>query len=473
MAKSGVFEAIDQRDDDLRALSKDIWEHPEIGLEEEYAANRLREELESAGFTCERGIGGMPTAFTATYGEGEPVIGILGEYDALPDLSQTVSTSREAVEVGDAGHGCGHNLFGVAGIGAAMALAEAIDRGEVEGTVRFYGTPAEETIVGKVFMARAGAFDDLDAALTWHPADVTGPQRTSSLAVDSIKYTFTGTPAHAAMAPGAGRSALDAVQLMNTGVEYLREHAPDKARIHYTITDGGGAPNVVPAEATVWYFIRSPTRPQVENLTNRVDNIAEGAALMTETEAKRKYVTGAWELLTNDTIADLMWENMQDLGPVPYDEDDREFAAELHETIETETLLTRLDDMPPAAREALEGESLYAEPLERTDAGEIMMGSTDVSDVSWIAPTAQFRASAWPVGARAHTWQATAASGGFGRRSVPYAAKVLAGTAYDLMSSPERLEAATEEFESATGRRSYETPLPSDAEPPFGAGMQY
>jgi aminobenzoyl-glutamate utilization protein B len=473
MSKSRVFEAIDDRDEDLQACARDIWERPEIALEEEYAANRLREEFEDAGFTVERGIGGMPTAFTATYGSGEPTIGILGEYDALPELSQTVSTSREAVEVGEPGHGCGHNLFGVAGLGAALAVAEAIDRGDVGGTVRFYGTPAEETIVGKVFMARAGAFDDLDAALTWHPADVTGPQRTSSLAVDSIKYTFKGSPAHAAMAPGAGRSALDAVQLMNTGVEYLREHAPDRARIHYTITEGGGAPNVVPAEATAWYFVRSPTRPQVENLTNRVDNIAEGAGLMTETEVEREYVTGAWELLTNDAIADLMLENMEDLGPIPYDEADREFAAELHETIETETLLTRLDDLPEDVRGKIEGESLFTDPVPRTDAAPLMMGSTDVSDVSWIAPTAQFRASAWPVGARAHTWQATAASGGFGLRTVSYAAKVLAGTAYDLMASPDRLEAATEEFESATGNRSYETPLPADAEPPFSGGMQY
>ncbi|MFP4530084.1 MAG: amidohydrolase [Halodesulfurarchaeum sp.] len=473
MSKSRVFDAVDDRDDALQAFARDIWEHPEIALEEEYAANRLREELEDAGFAVERGVGGMPTAFTATYGSGEPTIGILGEYDALPELSQTVSTNREAVEVGEPGHGCGHNLFGVAGLGAAMALAEAIDRGEVDGTVRFYGTPAEETIIGKVYMARAGAFDDLDAALTWHPADVTGPQRTSSLAVDSVKYTFKGTPAHAAMAPGAGRSALDAVQLMNTGVEYLREHAPDRARIHYTITDGGGAPNVVPAEATVWYFVRSPTRPQVENLTNRVNNIAEGAGLMTETDVERNYVTGAWELLTNDTIADVMWENMEALGSIPYDEEDREFAAELHETIDTETLLTRLDDLPEDVREAVEGESLSTEPFPRTDDAPLMMGSTDVSDVSWIAPTAQFRASTWPLGARAHTWQATAASGGFGLRAISYAAKVLAGTAYDLMTSPERLEAAADEFESATGKRSYETPLPSDAEPPFSGGMQY
>jgi aminobenzoyl-glutamate utilization protein B len=471
MAKSRVFESVEAEYERLLDLARDIWEHPELGLEEEHAAYQLRTVLSKAGFDVERGVGGMPTAFVASYGEGDPTIGILGEYDALPELSQTVSTCREPVEVGAPGHGCGHNLFGVAGVGAALALKAEHDRGGFEGTIRFYGTPAEETIVGKVFMARAGVFDDLDAALTWHPCDVTGPQRTSSLAVDSVKYRFEGTPAHAAQSPTAGESALDAVQLMNTGVEYLREHIPDKARIHYTITEGGGAPNVIPAEAEAWYFVRAPKRTQVERLSDRVNEIAEGAAMMTDTAVERNYITGAWELLTNDAIADAMWETMQTLGPIDYSAADREFAAELHETIDEETLQARLDDLPESAREAVAGESLHSEPLERTDAASLMLGSTDVSDVSWITPTAQFRAASWPVGTRPHTWQAVAASGGFGRKSAPYAAKVLAGTAYDLFTDPERLAAATAEFEAATSDRSYYSPLPDEAEPPFGVGF--
>ncbi|AOW80889.1 amidohydrolase [Halodesulfurarchaeum formicicum] len=471
MGKSRVYDAVESEYDRLLTLARDIWEQPELGLEEEHAAYRLRTTLAEAGFEVERGVGGMPTAFVASYGTGDPTIGILGEYDALPELSQTVSTCREPVEVGEPGHGCGHNLFGVAGVGAALALKEALDRGEIEGTIRFYGTPAEETIVGKVYMARAGVFDDLDAALTWHPCDVTGPQRTSSLAVDSVKYSFEGTPAHAAQSPTAGRSALDAVQLMNTGVEYLREHIPDKARIHYTITEGGGAPNVVPAEATAWYFVRAPTRPQVDRLSQRVQQIAEGAALMTDTTVTRNYITGAYELLTNDTLADLLWETFEELGPIDYSAADREFAAELHDTIDEAALDARLKDLPADAARAVEGESLYSTPLERTDDAPLMLGSTDVSDVSWITPTAQFRAASWPVGTRPHTWQAVAASGGFGRKSAPYAAKVLAGTAYDLFTDPKRLEAAWAEFENATGDRSYESPLPDDAEPPFGVGF--
>ena len=471
MTRSRVFESVEAEHERLLDLARAIWEHTEHGLEEEFAANRLRTTLSEAGFETQRGVGGMPTAFVASYGDGEPTIGILGEYDALPELSQTVSTCREPVEVGEPGHGCGHNLFGVAGVGAALALKAEHDRGGFEGTIRFYGTPAEETIVGKVFMARAGVFDDLDAALTWHPCDVTGPQRTSSLAVDSVKYRFEGTPAHAAQSPTAGESALDGVQLMNTGVEYLREHIPDKARIHYTITEGGGAPNVIPAEAEAWYFVRAPERIQVEELSERVNEIAEGAALMTGTSVERNYITGAWELLPNDVISDVMLETMETVGPIEYSAADREFAAELHETIEDSTLRARLEDLPETARQRVAGESLYTEPFERTDAAELMLGSTDVSDVSWITPTAQFRAASWPIGTRPHTWQAVAASGGFGRKSAPYAAKILAGTAYELFTDPERLAAATAEFEAATSDREYYSPLPDEVEPPFSAGF--
>ncbi|MFB6086550.1 MAG: amidohydrolase [Halodesulfurarchaeum sp.] len=466
MSKSRVFEAVESEHGALTGLARDIWEHPELGLAETRSASLLRETLAEAGFSVETGIGGMPTAFTASYGGGDPTIGILAEYDALPDLSQTVSTSREPVTPGGAGHGCGHNLFGVAGVGAGLALASELERGSIDGEVRVYGTPAEESIVGKVYMARAGAFDDLDAALTWHPCDVSGPQRTSSLAVDSVKYSFEGTPAHAAQSPAAGRSALDAVQLMNTGVEYMREHMPDRARIHYTISDGGGMPNVIPSEATVWYFIRAPTRPQVDRLSDRVTEIAAGAAQMSGTSMTRNYVTGAWELLSNDEIADVMWENFQDVGPLEYSPADRDFAAELHETIDEETIEARLADLPAPAAEKVAGESLFTEPVERTDGAPLMMGSTDVSDVSWITPTAQFRVASWAVGTRPHTWQAVAASGGFGTKSAPYAAKLLAGTAYDLLTDPDRLAAATAEFEATTGNRSYETPLPEDAQPP-------
>jgi aminobenzoyl-glutamate utilization protein B len=471
MSKSQVFDAVESEAGRLIGLAEDIWANPELGLQEDYASSLLIEVLSEAGFQIQSGVGGMPTAFVATYGTGDPTIGILGEYDALPDLSQSVSTHRDPVEPGGAGHGCGHNLFGAAGVGAALGLKAAIDRGAMDGTIRFYGTPAEETLVGKVYMARAGVFDDLDAALTWHPSDVTGPQRTSSLAVDSVMYSFSGTPAHAAQSPVTGRSALDAVQLMNTGVEYLREHMPDRARIHYTIQEGGGAPNVIPSEASAWYFVRAPTRPGVERLADRVEAIAEGAAMMTDTTVEREYVTGSWELLSNDTIGDLMYDNLQAAGPVGYSEADREFATALQETIDPATIEERFDALPKGVETALTGESLVATPFERTDRAALMMGSTDVGDVSWIAPTAQFRAASWAVGTRAHTWQAVAASGGFGTKTVPYVAKALAGTAYDLVTDRDSLAAATAEFEERTGDRTYETPLPEDAEPPVGVSL--
>lgn len=472
MAKSRVFDAVESEHDALVGLARDIWEHPELGLEEDYSSGKLRKTLSDAGFGVKTGIGGMPTAFMASYGDGDPTIGILAEYDALPDLSQAVSATREPLEAGGAGHGCGHNLFGVAGVGAALGLKSAIDDGSVDGTIRVYGTPAEESIVGKVFMAREGAFDDLDAALTWHPCDISGPQRTSSLAVDSIKYSFEGTPAHASQSPAAGRSALDAIELMNSGVEYMREHMPDKARIHYTISDGGGMPNVVPSEATVWYFIRAPTRVQVDRLSERVTEIAEGAAKMSGTTMTRNYITGAYELLSNNTIADVMWENFQELGPIDYTDEDRAFAADLKDTISHETIEARLADLPDQGALDAAGHSIYSEPLEETSATSIMMGSTDVSDVSWITPTAQFRVASWPVGTRPHMWQAVAASGGFGTKSAPYAAKVLAGTAYDLFTNQDRLANATQEFKEATGDRSYESPLPDDAEPPFDVSLR-
>ena len=467
MARSDTYEAVERRREELYELADEIWSTPELGLHEEESAATLVDALEAEGFDVETGIGGMPTAFVATYGEGDPRIGILGEFDALPGLSQEVSAERQPIEAGAPGHGCGHNLFGTAGVGAAAAVAEAIDAGELEGTVAFFGCPAEETLVGKTFMARAGAFDDLDAAVTWHPSDRTHPQLSSSLALDSVQFTFEGEASHAAASPESGRSALDAVQLLGTGVEYMREHVPDDARIHYSVPDGGDAPNVVPASATAWFFVRAPTRAGVERLSDWVSDIAEGAALMTRTDVERRYVTGCWELLSNGPIAERYGEVMTELGPVDYDEFDREFAAELKSTIPEESIDEAAADLPEDVREAFRASALYDEPIEAYDAGEVGMGSTEVADVSWITPTAQFRASTWAVGTPAHTWQAVAANGDFGRKGMVYAAKVLAGTTHDLLADADLREAARAAWGSDRGDRRYETPLPADVEPPF------
>lgn len=467
MSKASLFDAVDAQREHLESMAADIWETPELGLHEEESSKVLQEALDAEGFDVDVGVGGMPTAFVASYGEGDPRIGILGEFDALPGLSQRVSAERDPIEEGAPGHGCGHNLFGVAGVGAAIATKRALEDGDVSGTVEFFGCPAEETLVGKTFMARDGAFDHLDAAVTWHPSDRTRPQLGSSLALDSVQFTFEGESAHAAGSPEAGRSALDGVELLNTGVEYMREHVPEKARIHYAITDGGDAPNVVPAEATVWYFVRAPTREGVERLSDWLTDIAEGAALMTQTDVERRYVTGCWNFVANETVTDVVWDNVQTLGPVEFDEEDRAFARELKETIADEKVESSLEDPPEEVAAEMREAALYGDPIEPYDEGEIGGGSTEVADVSWITPTAQFRATTWPVGTPAHTWQAVAANGDFGFEGCLYAAKVQAGTVYDLMADEDLVETAREEFEAVTGDDGYETPLPEDVEPPF------
>lgn len=465
MDRQRLYDGVEAERETLEAIAQDIWEHPELGLQEEESSAVLADALVERGFDVERGVGGMPTAFVATYGEGEPRIGILGEYDALPGLSQAAKAEREPLDAGGPGHGCGHNLYGTACLGAAVAVKEAIDAGDVEGTVLYYGCPAEETLVGKVFMARAGVFDDLDAAVTWHPSDLTTAQLGSSLALDSIQFTFEGEAAHAAAAPESGRSALDAVQLLNTGVEYMREHIPAEARVHYSIVDGGDAPNVVPPEATVWYYVRAPDRDEVDRISDWLSDIAAGAATMTQTSVTEDYITGCYDFLPNEPIMDVLWEQLEALGDVPFDDADRAFAAALQETIPEETVGARVADVPESQREDARGASLYGTPVppEARDGS----GSTDVGDVSWITPTAQIRATTWALGTPGHSWQAVAANAEFGREGMVYAAKALAGAVGELMTSPETLDAAREAFEAAIGEDGYETPLPDDAEPPF------
>jgi len=464
--KQRLFADVERQAERMDELAVDLWEHPELGLHEERASRLLQETLVDAGFDIEVGIGGMPTAFVASYDAGEgPNIGILGEYDALPGLSQEVSAERSPIEPGGPGHGCGHNLFGTAGVGAAIAVARALERGDATGEVRFYGCPAEETLVGKTFMARDGAFDDLDAAVTWHPSDHTAPQRGSSLALDSLSFQFEGESAHAAASPESGRSALDAVQLLNNGVEYMREHVPEEVRVHYNIQQGGNAPNVVPAEAAVWYFVRAPTREGVERVTEWLREIAAGAATMTRTDVSERYYTGCHRLVSNSVVADTFRENMADLGEIEFADSERELAADLQETFPEGAIADRLSEFEPPHDEAAADAPLYTQPMDAFDEGEPGGGSTDVGDVSQITPTAQFRATTWALGTPGHSWQAVVANGDFGRTALPYVAKLLAGSVVDLLTDDERLAAAREEFEQNVD--SYESPLPAGVEPPF------
>lgn len=461
---------LDTEDEKLAYLAKEIWDHPEIGLQETFAANLLANELAEAGFRVERGVGQMPTAFVASWGEGKPIIGILGEYDALPGLSQQMATTLAPVQQGGPGHGCGHNLFGTASFGAALALKEAMIAHNIPGTIRFYGCPAEETLVGKTFMAKAGVFDDLDAALAWHPGDTNMVWHSSSLAMNSFKVNFHGVAAHGAAAPHLGRSALDGVMLMDVGVNYLREHIIQEARIHSVITSGGQAPNVVPAYAQVWYFVRAPSRAQVDEIYARVLDIAKGAALMSGTTYDIDFVTGCYEMLPNRVISDLMYAKMQEMDEMTFTDREVAFAADLQKTFPAGSLdygYAMLEKTSLGGFNKTDlANPLWTKVIRHAPASPVMPGSTEVADVSQITPTSQLTTCCWPFGAPGHSWQITASSGSqIGFKGMAYAAKALALTALDLMTKPELLQAAQAEFAASTEGRKYVSPVPDGTVP--------
>jgi aminobenzoyl-glutamate utilization protein B len=469
-ASETIQHHLDGDDEKLAYLAKAIWDHPEIGLQETFAAKLLADELAEAGFQVERGVGQLPTAFVASWGSGKPIIGLLGEYDALPGLSQQVATTAAPVASGGPGHGCGHNLFGTACLGAALALKTALTAHNLPGTIRFYGCPAEETLVGKTFMAQAGVFDDLDAALAWHPGDTNTVWYGSSLAMNSFKVNFYGVAAHGAAAPHLGRSALDGAQLMDIGVNYLREHIIQEARIHSVITSGGQAPNVVPAYAQIWYFVRAPTRAQVDEIYARVLDIAKGAALMSGTTYDIDFVTGCYEVLPNRVISDLLYEKMLALGEMRFSDQELAFAAELQQSFPAGSLeysYALLEKTTSGGfTKADLAQPLWTKVLRHAPTPLVMPGSTEVGDVSQITPTAQMTTCCWPFGTPPHSWQITAASGSqIGFTGMLYAAKTLALTALDLLTKPALLQAAQAEFKASTAGRRYVSPLPDGVVP--------
>ncbi len=395
----------------------------------------------------------MPTAFVATYGNKSPRIGVLGEYDALPGLSQKVKSEKEPVEEGEPGHGCGHNLLGTGGLGGAIAIKRAIETGSLEGTIVYYGCPAEENASGKIFMARDGVFDDIDAALTWHPMNITGLWSLSTLALNSIEFNFIGQSAHAVATPEMGRSALDAAELMNIGTQFMREHIV-YAEIHYVMTKGGNVPNVVPDKATNWYYIRAPKRDYVEEMTDWIRDIAKGAALMSQTRVEEKFLKGEYEFLPNRTIGDVIYANMREIGPVLYSEEERKFAREINHTVEKDKARNTLRRMFHLSDDILNdilNHDLYSEILEPWGEGIVMPATTDVGDVSHVVPTAQFYATAWPTFVGAHTWQAVASNGSsYGRKAAIFAAKVIAATIFDLLTNKAKIDEAKSEFREAT-----------------------
>lgn len=455
---------LNTNEDKLIDLAKVIWQHPEVGLREEYAAKLIAGQLSDAGFSLNVGVGQMPTAFVGSWGEGPPIIGILGEYDALPGLSQKVSITQKPIAEGAPGHGCGHNLLGAGALGAVLGVKHAMEKGNIPGTIRYYGCPAEETLVGKVFMARAGVFDDLDAAITWHPSDVNSVLSLRTLAMNSFKANFHGIAAHAGWSPESGRSALDGVQLMDIGVNYMREHIVQEARVHCVITEGGKAPNVVPAHAQVWYFVRASNRQQVEAIYSWMLDIAKGAALMSGTTYDIEFLTGCYDTLPNDALEELLLEKLAKVSAPHSTAEEREFARKLQETFPHGSLEKSVKHHKLTKEET--EEPLCEKVIEPRNRGEVMGGSTDVGDVSYITPTAQILTCCQALGTPGHSWQNVAASGSsIGFKGMMIAARALALAALDLLIQPEVLEAARKEFELRTGGTKYRSPLPEEAVP--------
>jgi aminobenzoyl-glutamate utilization protein B len=463
---------IENNRDRFISLSDRVWEYAETRFAEHNSVDLLVSAFEEEGFTVERGIGNIPTAFVATYGSGGPVIALLGEYDALAGLSQNPVPHRDEREKKGNGHGCGHNLLGVGSLAAAFAVKQAIVSGEVQGTIRFYGCPAEEGGAGKTFMVQRGVFDDVDAAITWHPAMMNSVFTFNVLARSMIIFKFQGISAHAAANPFNGRSALDAVELMNVGANYLREHIVPEARMHYVITDGGGiSPNVVPATASSLYYVRAPRTSQVKEIEERLFDVARGAALMTGTEVEIIFHSGTSNLLLNETLEERLYHNLVKVGSIPFDESDEKFAAEIANSFVKGggDMLSQITagigrGVAQEIKEKIGGKVLNDEPLPYFRVNKALSGSTDVGDVSWIVPTAQLATSCSALGTAMHSWQLVAQGGmSIGHKGMLHAAKVMALTTADLLKDPQFLADVKAEFAAKIAEDPYVSPLPPNA----------
>lgn len=446
-----MLHKMDSRAQHFGDLSRRIWEFAEVGYKETKSSALLKSELRDAGFRIQENVADIPTAFTATWGQGKPVVAILGEYDALPGLSQEDVPEKKPRVAGAPGHGCGHNLFGVASAFAAIAVKEYLAEKKLPGTIRFFGTPAEEGGGGKIYMARAGAFEGSDVAITWHPGDRNGASLRSSLANISAKFRFYGKAAHAAAAPEMGRSALDAVMLMNMGVELMREHVPEATRIHYIITNGGSAPNVVPDFAEAYYYARHPDMPTLDGIWARIVKCADAGALGTETRMEMEFVNSVYNVLPNDALAALLDRNLRRVGGLSYTAEEQAFARALSKTF------GRDNSLPPGSQEQVQApEEGYGS------------ASSDVGDVSWILPTAQITTATFVPGTPGHSWQSTACAGSsIGRKGLLVAAKTLALTAMDLFTDPQQVEAARASFNKRRAGHEYRSRVPAGQKPPL------
>jgi len=461
-----IWSLVDARQEPFIQLSDRVWGTPELCYGEFQSCAAHTEMLEAQGFRVTKDIAGIPTAVMGEAGEGGPVIAILGEYDALPGLSQEAGVAEHRPLPGNGyGHGCGHNLLGSASLLAATAVKDYLAKNGIKGRVRYYGCPAEEGGAAKGFMARAGAFSDVDIAITWHPSAFAGVYEPVSLANTRIDFSFTGRASHAAAAPHLGRSALDAVELMNVGVNYMREHMPSDARVHYAVLDAGGiAPNVVQAHAKVRYLIRARNLPELTRLIERVRKIADGAALMTETSVKAQVVSAVSNLLGNGPLEKAMHDNLQRLGPPPFDDADRAFARKIQATLSEEDIESsfRRAGMP------MKDVPLCDEIIPQDAKSAPMMGSTDVGDVSWVVPTVQARGATYAIGTPGHSWQLTAQGKmPAAHKGMVHVAKVMAGTAVDALQDEVLIARAKADHQAKVSRTPYVCPLPDEIDPPI------
>jgi len=469
-----VNQWIEEKRDFFSEISDKVWAFAETGFAETRSAKLLADSLENAGFTVERGIADIPTAFVASYGSGKPVIAILGEYDALPGLSQQAVPEKKPVQAGGNGHGCGHNLLGVGSLAAAMAVKEAIATGDVQGTIRYYGCPAEENGSGKAFMVKAGVFADVDLSLTWHPGSFNGSFSVNLLANYKVKFKFYGRASHAAGDPYNGRSALDAVELMNVGVNYLREHMIPDARIHYVIINGGGiAPNVVPPYAESLYLIRAPRPDQLKSIFERVQKIAEGAAMMTETNVEIELIAGASNIVYNNTIVDVLYDSMSKITPPHFTDEEKQFAKALIETFPNdaggvEMIANLFDSEALQAFKQMQNSLLYEGILPPFKKDVTMPGSSDVGDVSWVTPTGQIMTTCYCFGTPGHSWQLVAQGGmSIGHKGMLYGGKVLALSAIEFLRKPELVKKAKDEFVERIEDTPFVSPIPDGLKPPI------
>ncbi len=440
---------------ELVAINQDILGYAELGLEEYRSSARLVKALKKAGFTVQEGVSNMPTAFVASYGKGKPVIGILAEYDALPELSQEASGTRRAVPGRTTGHGCGHCALGTAAVGAAVAVKRVMEKHKLPGTIRLYGTPAEETVIGKVYMTLDGQFKDLDACLHWHPGTRNRVWYGTSKAMISARFTFHGLAAHAAGSPDRGRSALDGVELMNVGANYMREHVKQTNRIHYVITRGGEQPNVVPATAQVWYYVRADAHEDAERQFDWLRDIADGAARMSRTKVSLRIDTDCHEIIPNLPLSKVVARNFRRVGPPRFDEADRKLARALQEPLRAD-FGQRIDK--PLNEEV---EPLPAKPFPAAG------GSTDVGDVSWFVPTSGLSTVCFAADSPGHSWQNTAAVGSpIGHKGLVVAAKVLGMSAIDLLRDEKTLKEARADLDKRLAGRKYTTRVPKGQKAP-------